>query len=453
MSGFVFDSTGSKDQLVTALQRINHDNFDTRIVKLADGLYIGLCISNNYDYYEEDGYIVLTDGIFYRTQELNNAKYFLDMYKTFSTGAFSLLNGGFLGVIIDLKLNIVCITKDRHGVGRIQYQIKNGDLVASSELKAILETNFNPINCPRLDNGYYLVYDIVAKVPHTGQFYDYSLPEENTLSFEENSLQLRDLFFTAIKRSIKNITIPVGVALSGIDSMAVAYTLSELLGKENVKLLTVACNDPFRKSSDGYNLHILSEFLDLEGHLLTPDLEKEHTLEEMKNTAYFLERTTHSGFTNGVLFKAVLKKATELGIKDIFTNEDIDVYFGSDPICTAYYYKKELFWPYRNHKMITVKHYNHRYRSNTTFISPDADNDFSDFCMTVPNKFRRYSGFTNKAVFRSAFANDLPEEIVKRPKLPSVIGAGIKEWYLKKDKEDKTFFDTIFKEVFDNRRD
>lgn len=449
MSGFVFDSSmTSREQLSKALNRIDHDGFEKRNLILNDKL-LGITISDGRDYFESHELVVLFDGFIVGVSG-NNAMYIANLYKQRGIDSFSMINGGFLAVIVDISKSLIYFLKDRFGFGRIQFSIE-GHLTAASELKAILETNTNPINCARLHNGLYIVYDFVNDTYEINRFYTHASPEENTLSFEENAKEVRRLMVESVdKILVNNITPPVGVALSGIDSMVLAHLLNHRLGVDNVKLFTVSTTPDTKKNSDLYNLKIFSEFSGNEAHEIIPNLDHEFSIEGLKESVYFFERDDWDGFSNGLVFKLVSEKAGNLGVKTVFDNENVDVYFGSGPIDMAFFYDKDKFWKRRTKRLDVVKCINHRYHNNTKFITADIEQNFVEFCNTVPNRFRRYGGYSNKAVFREAFKGDLPVEIVKRPKIPSIYGAGISDWYTKKDKEDKNFFYSIFKEVFDN---
>lgn len=70
---------------------------------------------------------------------LENASYLVHLYEEYGDGFLTKLNGGFCGVIIDLRQNKMLLFNDRYGLNRLYYHENAKGLFFASEAKALLK--------------------------------------------------------------------------------------------------------------------------------------------------------------------------------------------------------------------------------------------------------------------------------------------------------------------------
>ncbi|MCK4669661.1 MAG: asparagine synthase (glutamine-hydrolyzing) [Nanoarchaeota archaeon] len=162
----------------------------------------------------------------------------------------SLLNGAFAFAIYDSKKKQLFLARDRMGIKPLYYYSKDGKLIFSSEIKAILKhpikRDIDPAalkdfialrylprektmikNIHKLLPGNYLLFDLKTKKSKIDYYWYLPLGRTN---LSENALvkQIRSLFIDSVEKRLMS-DVPLGVYLSGgIDSSAIVSAMSKI---------------------------------------------------------------------------------------------------------------------------------------------------------------------------------------------------------------------------------
>ena len=221
------------------------------------------------------------------------------------------LNGMWAFAILDLKKNLLLLSRDRYGIKPLYYHSQGDVFIFSSEIKPILAAGVKPVL--RKDIAYdYLVYGIVDHTDHTffegieklppGHNLIYDL-ERKTIKLEryyhirlesikrdwerEDDLfkQVRDIFLDSV--AIRMIAdVPIGSCLSGgIDSSSIVCAMRESSPKSQIK--TFSLRFPGYKLDESRYQNIIVNHVKANGHFVSPDLED--FMKEIEDLVFFQE--------------------------------------------------------------------------------------------------------------------------------------------------------------------
>ncbi len=229
-------------------------------------------------------YVIVFNGEIYNFKKLqkilNEAGYefkthsdtevILSAWKHWGVDALSHLEGMFSFALWDNHLQELCLVRDRFGEKPLYYfRMKNDGLVFASELKGLLEhpdcpksinpnaiSQFLSLNyiltgqcildgVHKLPPATYMIFK-QGKEPYIKEYWSlaetFSAPKWN-ISETELIEQFNDLFLETVK-DCSLLDVPLGVFLSGgIDSSAVASTMSKAQNYERLKAFTIGFED------------------------------------------------------------------------------------------------------------------------------------------------------------------------------------------------------------------
>ncbi|MEK7448701.1 MAG: asparagine synthase (glutamine-hydrolyzing), partial [Planctomycetota bacterium] len=189
----------------------------------------------------------------------SDAEVIIHSYEQSGPDCVKKFNGIFAFALWDEKQSRLFLARDHFGVKPLYYTRNNKFFAFASEIKALLEIPgmAREIDPCALDN--FLTYRFVPS-PQTMFKNIYKLPPAHYLIFEKNEIktgcywnyvprlslkketdlvaELREKFYTAVKRQMIS-DVPIGALLSGgVDSAAIVAVMSELSGSA-VKTFTV----------------------------------------------------------------------------------------------------------------------------------------------------------------------------------------------------------------------
>lgn len=273
---------------------------------------------------EDKSLCIIFNGEIYNFQELKSdlekrghkfcsktdSEVILHLYEEHKEECLKQLNGIFAFAIYDIKNKELFIARDRIGVKPLYYYHKNGKLIFSSEIKAILEHDIErEVDMIAFNHYFRLMY---VPAPLTMFKNIYKLPQAHYLKFSaQGGLEIKKYWeitdFSEIKskqeiiqkiqelmeNSIKGQLIsdrPVGVFLSGgIDSTSV-LGIAKKLADSKIKTFSVGfnVNDPDNKFNADLGLaRETSKFYNTEHHELI--ISSKDILENIEKVVYHLD--------------------------------------------------------------------------------------------------------------------------------------------------------------------
>jgi asparagine synthase (glutamine-hydrolysing) len=272
----------------------------------------------------------------------------LAAYSRWGKDCLSRFNGMFGFAIWDAVKKELFIARDRLGVKPIYYCLKNNNLVFSSELRSLLESEITPrkinknglmdyIRYQTVHAPQTIVQDVFMLMPghyiHAGtnafnivKYWDINqfIPAAHVgYSYEEVCEQVRTLFEKAVQRRLV-ADVPFGAFLSGgIDSSAVVGMMSKVSSTQ-VKTFSVIFDD--KQFSEAAYARLIANKFNSEHHeiKLTPDTFKneigaalmaiDHPSGDGPNTYVVSKATKHAGITMAL---------SGLGGDELFAGYDI----------------------------------------------------------------------------------------------------------------------------------
>ena len=270
----------------------------------------------------------------------------LAAWKKWGLDALDYLNGMFAFVLHDEDKNESYVVRDRLGIKPVYYANKDGKLLFSSEVRALLASNlisrkirkdavteyvrYQTVHAPRtiLDDVWMLLpghYMIVTDKTYAE--YPWWKPEiESTpvpVNYQGTCTEIRRLFHDAVKRRLV-ADVPFGAFLSGgIDSTAVTGMMNEVSGSK-VKTFNVSFDDS--EFSEAKYARIVAKKFNTEHHeiRLTPD----HFLNELPAALDAMDHPSGDGPNTYVVSEATKKAGitmalSGLGGDELFAGYDI----------------------------------------------------------------------------------------------------------------------------------
>ena len=367
------------------LSKIAHRGNKHNIILLKDGITIGVA-SNNLDSLS------------------NNIK---------NTNIFSLSNRDD-ATSVEIADKKIILKRDRYGVEPLYYTILADSKIAfASEVKALLEFK-SPVY--ELEPGYILENLELKKY--------YELQKANSLLSNQKdvSVLLKETLSKAIARRLNNH--PVGAWLSGgLDSSVI----SALLRPHVDVLHTFAIGFP--EAEDLKYAKIVAEHIRSNHH--ERFISFEDIIKVLPYVIYHLESFDALLVRSSIMNYLVAQLASEY-VEEVFSGE------GGDELFAGYHYIKELPVTLIEDELIDITKRLHNTalqrvdRSSSAFGTtahvPFLDNDVVDLAIQIPVDQKLYKK-TEKWILRLAFVDDLPTDVLMRPKSKFWEGSGIKEHF------------------------
>jgi asparagine synthase (glutamine-hydrolysing) len=185
---------------------------------------------------------------FFQTQ--SDTEVVLAAYMRWGTDCLKYFNGMFAFAVYDSKTQKTFIARDRYGVKPLYYHYSEEGFVFSSEIRAILNSDFKrftlnktvlpeyaqfqAISYPntivkgikQLEPGSYIEYD--GTKPIVTQYHKLNIQPNQVLTYEETTQKISELLHHAVQQRLE-ADVPFGAFLSGgIDSSAIVGIMSNI---------------------------------------------------------------------------------------------------------------------------------------------------------------------------------------------------------------------------------
>jgi len=347
----------------------------------------------------------------------------LQLYKQYDSRMFEYLDDAVFAFVISDGENLFA-ARDLLGIKTLFYGRKNGTLYLSSELKSLIGITDEIYEFPP---GYFMdsTYTLFrfAELPQ-------SPPEIIDSNLDEITATIRDI----IRRSFNNrvdFNVLTGSLLSGgIDSSVIAWLASAALREKfgnGHRLKTFALG--VGESEDIKCARLMADHINSEHHELIVDLEQ--ILAALPEVIRCLESFDPSLVRSSVSNYLISKYAKEQGMEVLLSGE------GGDEVFCGYLYLKEfpleeLFA--RQMECIGFLHNNASLRldrmnlcNSIRVVTPLISGELLNYAMALPPEYKQKPEGDQKIekwIFRKAFENVLPKEIVWRLKQEFSQGSG-----------------------------
>ncbi|MFH2218156.1 MAG: asparagine synthase-related protein [Pseudomonadota bacterium] len=348
---------------------------------------------------------------------------FLYLYRQFGNRMFEFLNDAIFAFAIS-DGDGVFAARDLLGIKTLFYGRKNGATYLSSELKSLKEITDEIYEFPA---GHYM--------DQKGQFNRFGeLPQRPPETIDSDVGEMVEEIKTIIRRSFHNridFGVPTGSLLSGgIDSSVIAWTAAEAYrkkfsGKKRLKTFALGVGE----SEDIKNARLMARHIDSDHHELIVDLDQ--ILDVLPEVIYYLESFDPSLVRSSVSNYLISRYAKQNGIEILLSGE------GGDEVFCGYLYLKEfpleeLFA--RQMECIGFLHNNASLRldrmnlcNSVRVVAPLISGELLNYAMKIPPEYKQKPEGDQKIekwIFRKAFEDVLPEEIVWRLKQEFSQGSG-----------------------------
>ncbi|MGB6012335.1 MAG: asparagine synthase-related protein [Desulfobacterales bacterium] len=347
----------------------------------------------------------------------------LELYQNHGKSMFSHLNDAVFAFVISDGENLFA-ARDLLGIKTMFYGRKNEKVYFASELKSLVEITDDVYEFPP---GHYMdgsgTLTRFAELPQAP-------PPAHSADVEEMTGTIRDI----IRRSLSNridFRVPTGSLLSGgIDSSVIACLASAASGEkfgEEQRLKTFALG--VGESEDIKCARLMAGHINSDHHELIVDLDE--ILKVLPTVIYYLESFDPSLVRSSVSNYLISKYAKEKGIEVLLSGE------GGDEVFCGYLYLKEfpteeLFA--RQMQCIGFLHNNASLRldrmnlcNSLRVVAPLISGELLNYAMAIPSEYKQKPDGDQKIekwIFRKAYENLLPKEIVWRLKQEFSQGSG-----------------------------
>ncbi len=376
---------------------------------------------------EYDGALICFNGEIYNYRALRNrylrgqtlqtnsdTEVLLRLYRTLGPGFVRLLEGMFAFAILDGE--DLFLARDPIGIKPLYLAQHNDTLLFASEIKALMlyadhVTTFPPGTWHHSRFGSHTYYELAQGWPQNGIF---ETPDQAIMA-------IRAVLRSAVhKRLLADV--PVGVSLSGgLDSSIIALLARSEL--DHVETFAVGMEG----SEDLEAARQMARFLGTRHHeyIYTPE-EMEAVLPDV---IYYLESADPALVRSAVPNYFLARLASER-VKVILTGE------GADELYAGYDYMRVIASPEDLHRELEISirdlHRTNLQRADRMFMAfgvegrvPFLDVESIALALSLPPEWKQAaSGEPTKMLLRQAFAGELPDSIIQRPKQKFSAGAG-----------------------------
>ena len=347
----------------------------------------------------------------------------LHLFKKYGHEMFQHLDDAIFAFVISDGENLFA-ARDLLGIKTLFYGRKNGSLYLSSELKSLIGITDDVYEFPP---GYYM--------DSTGKLFRFAeLPEQQPEILHSDSNEMAETIRDIIRRSFQNrvnFEAPTGSLLSGgIDSSVIAWIAGNAFrnkfGKDE-RLKTFALG--VGESQDITCARLMADHIRSNHHELIVDLDQ--ILAVLPQVIWSLESFDPSLVRSSVSNYLISKYAKEQGIEILLSGE------GGDEVFCGYLYLKdfpaeELFA--QQMKCIGFLHNNASLRldrmnlcNSIRVVTPLISGELLKYAMAIPSEYKQRPDGNQKIekwIFRKAYENVLPKEIVWRLKQEFSQGSG-----------------------------
>ena len=384
--------------------------------------------------FSADGLAICYDGQMGNWQELG-PKYgvadgpfrepalLLKLYQQYGSDMFQHLPDGIFTFVIADGQRLLA-ARDLLGIKTLFYGRKNGNLYLGSELKSLVQVTDDvhsfPAGCYMDETGQITRFAALPKKP----------PAPFHADLEEMLQQVRNI----IQKSFDNrvdFRVPTSSLLSGgIDSSVIAALAAEAVRKKlgaNARLKTFALG--VGESQDIQNARLVAQHLDTDHHEFIVGLDE--LLAVMPEVIYYLESFDPSLVRSSASNFLISRYASQEGVQVLLSGE------GGDEVFCGYIYLKEfpseeLFA--RQMECISFLERNASLRldrmnqcNSVKVVAPLISGELLNYSLAIPPEYKQKPEGGDKIekwIFRQAFADRLPEQVVWRLKQEFSQGSG-----------------------------
>jgi asparagine synthase (glutamine-hydrolysing) len=354
---------------------------------------------------------------------LREERLLLQLFRQYGSKTLQFLDDAIFAMVISDGESLFA-ARDLLGIKTLFYGKKNGTIYFASELKSLLEIIGEVYEFPA---GHYMRQDgelkRFAKLPQSPP----SIPRTDIAD-------MLQIIRSIIQRSFENrvnFISPTGCLLSGgIDSSVVSWLASQSCRKKfgtNARLKTFALG--VGESEDIQYARMMADHINSDHYELMVDLDQ--ILELLPVVIYHLESFDPSLVRSAVSNFLISRYAKERGIEVLLSGE------GGDEIFCGYRYLKdvpteELFA--RQMECLGFLHNNAALRldrmnlgNSVRVVAPLISGELLNYAMSIPMELKLKPDGEQKVekwIFRKAFEDILPKEIVWRLKQEFSQGSG-----------------------------
>lgn len=353
---------------------------------------------------------------YYNFQSNCDTEVVLKSYLHWGIDFLNKLDGKFAFCLVDIKNDKLLLARDHIGIKPLYYATFDDNLFFSSEIKSFCELPF--------------IIEIKMLLPGTywlnGSEKKYYCTPEYSVIYEHPQIILHGIksrLINAVQKRIPHESTKIACLLSGgIDSSIITYIANK--HHNNVEAFTFA--NPDTCSSDLEFAKLLCDALNIK-HIIVSPTKQELKSFYLKYGVYVTESYEPVLVRNAVSYHFVCKSVKDHGYKYVLNGEGADELFG------GYAFFKEVPEADRDIEIRnsllnihqTYLHMADRASMYTTIEArvPFMDKEFIKYCMSMPSSFR-INGICEKWALREIFKNELPDAIIKRPKIGMNEGSG-----------------------------
>ena len=447
MCGFVAGNIfKNSDQFLEALSLLDHRGTDYKSHTIFDdGWYLGHNRLSIQGLTEESNQPIIRGSctLVYNGElwasnghTKSDTEYLIELYESEETSCIKDLDGMF-GFAVHDKWNKQLVFA-RDFMGRIPlYFFKRGRrLIVASELKAITKTlNINATDVVLVDPGCYYVFDFITGNLTKTKFYEFpTISQIENMKEDEVINGIRDLLTQGVDNELIS-DVPVCTILSGgIDSTIITYLLKQRI--PDLEAFVVSMGDTGKKD-DLYYARLASKEIGVPLHEVI--ISQEWVEDNLDRAIYAVEDFNWTQVSPAVAQLALAEAIHEKGYRVVFGGEGSDELFASYGHVFAWNYKDKDYVRERE-KLVRNLHKNNLIRTNKAMMfggtvelrTPFLHRDLVEFCLKIPPKFKD-DGPHWKPMLRKAFAGDISDELIYRPK--KTFQDGCHTIYLKNHKD------------------
>ena len=422
---------------------------DYSIFKKKDNSYVGfhrLSINdlseNGNQPFEMKSCILVCNGEIYNHKELideynlevqskSDCEVIIHLYKMFGISkTINLLDGVFAFVLYDTSEKTLMVSRDFFGVRPLFISHNEDTLEISSELKMC---STDQSKCIQFSPGKCMIFSIVNdKILKTSSFsyYNLNLKSPITKNIYE---KVYEYLNEAVKKRVDNTERPIGCLLSGgLDSSIIASLVKKNI-KSGQKLKTFSIG--LENSVDIHFSRIMAKYLESDhSEFIVTEEEMLSSIPEVIKTIESYDTTTVRASVGNWLIGKKIKETSEC--KVIFNGD------GSDEVAGGYLYFREAptneEFDLECKRLLSHIHYFDVLRSDRSVSchglearTPFLDRTFVEMYLRIDIDKRVSKDKLDKHIFREAFKDILPKEILERKKEAFSDGVSSKQnsWY------------------------
>ena len=491
-----------KEDLISSLKTISHRGTDNSDVKIFPSkMYLGhnrlsiqdLSPKSNQPFQSSCGryHIVFNGELWKSTFDEWNDKlrkkysfiteksdtelllYFLIEHRDNLKEHLSNLNGMFGFGFYDSEKDNLILGRDFIGRIPLYYYHDGFNIIFCSEKKGILKSqpncendiiklrggdilHFNSIGIIKIES----FYEIKRLPPHPNANYPKTEEQfqemENDLGVDYYVKEFRRLLEKSVEDEMIS-DVPIATILSGgIDSSIITYLLSKKVPNIECFVVSVEGDNQRKKKDDLHYSRIMANFLGLK--LTEVILTKEEITKNITSGVYSSEMNESREISSSIPQMFLSSQIRRKGYKVVFGGD------GSDELFASYGDVKRFCWhiphSYQKRKINLLNNLNMKNisRSNKTMMfggevelrTPFLSKELVEFSIGIPTKYRdekEGKGKLMKYILRKSFENDLPKEIIDRPKKTFQVGCNSS---FIKDEPYKSIISSTYENLFVN---